>query len=264
MTTADRVHRGPGSWIRRFHPVAHSAAAPVLVVLPHAGGNASFYFPLSRDLAARAEVLTVQYPGRQERLAETAPDTVAGLVDGVERALLPWRDRPLVLFGHSMGAVLAYELTRRLEARGAGPRGLVVSARRSPLVARAPETVHLRDDDALLAHVAALSGTDPALLADPEFRELILPALRADYRAIETYRHEPGRPPLRTPVSVLLGESDPRASVADAMGWRELTEAAFTFRGFPGGHFYLADHHEAVTRALTEDLTAFTSPARPS
>ncbi|MFG2622063.1 thioesterase II family protein [Streptomyces sp. NPDC048507] len=260
MTTADRLHQGPGSWIRRFHPVAHPETAPVLVVLPHAGGNASFYFPLSRDLAARAEVLTVQYPGRQERLGESAPDTVAALVDGVERALLPWRDRPLVLFGHSMGAVLAYELTRRLEASGAGPRGLIVSGRRSPLVARREQNVHLQGDDALLAQVAALAGTDPRLLADPDFRELILPALRADYRAIETYRHEPGGSPLRTPVSVLVGESDPRASVAEAMGWREVTGAAFTFRGFPGGHFYLSDHHEAVTRALTEDLTVFTSP----
>lgn len=251
----------PSPWIRRFHPAPHPPhppAAPVLVVLPHAGGNASFYFPLSRDLAARAEVLTIQYPGRQERLSEPAPDTVAALVDGVERALAPWRDRPLVVFGHSMGAVLAYELTRRLEASGAGPRGLVVSGRRSPLVRREEQNLHLQGDDALIAHVSGLSGTDPALLADPEFRELILPSLRGDYRAIETHRHEPG-PPLRTPVSVYLGESDPRASVAEAMAWRDLTTAPFTYRGFPGGHFYLSAQHAPVVRALTEDLTAFTA-----
>ncbi|MCX5381122.1 thioesterase II family protein [Streptomyces sp. NBC_00091] len=246
-------------WIRRFHPPAHPGAAPVLVVLPHAGGSASFYFPLSRDLAAHAEVLTVQYPGRQERLGEPIPDTVAGLADGVERALAPWRGRPLVLFGHSMGAVLAYELTRRLEAAGEGPSGLIVSGRRSPLIHR-DEDVHTQGDDALLARVHALSGTDAGLLADPEFRAMILPALRSDYRAIETWRHEPG-PLLRTPVSVLCGESDPRASVAEAMGWRELTGAAFTFRGFPGGHFYLAGQpqHEAVVRAVAEDLAAFTA-----
>ncbi|MFF4371354.1 thioesterase II family protein [Streptomyces sp. NPDC001594] len=245
-------------WIRRFHPPAdpHAAPAstPVLVVLPHAGGNASYYFPLSRDLAAHAEVLTIQYPGRQERLAEPSPDTIAGLADGVERALEPWRERPLVLFGHSMGAVLAYELTRRLEA-GAGPRGLILSGRRSPLVPRRDD-LHTLDDEALLAHVQALSGTDAGLLADPELRALILPALRSDYHAVGTYRHEPG-PPLRTPVSVLCGESDPRTSVAEAMGWRELTEGAFTFRGFPGGHFYLAAEHGAVTAAIAEDLRGF-------
>ncbi|MEV7542861.1 alpha/beta fold hydrolase [Streptomyces sp. NPDC089915] len=246
------------AWIRRFHPPAGAGTEPVLVVLPHAGGNASYYFPLSRDLAAHAEVLTVQYPGRQERLREPSPDTIAGLADGVERALEPWRGRPLVLFGHSMGAVLAYELTRRLEASGEGPRGLILSGRRSPLVPRRDD-LHTLDDDALLAHVQALSGTDAGLLADPELRALILPALRSDYRAVGTYRHEPG-PPLRTPVSVFCGESDPRASVAEAMGWRELTGAAFTFRGFPGGHFYLAERHEAVVGAITQDLRAFTTP----
>ncbi|MFF5706512.1 thioesterase II family protein [Streptomyces sp. NPDC012794] len=246
-------------WIRRFHPpTAPPGNVPVLVVLPHAGGSASFYFPLSRDLAAHAEVLTVQYPGRQERLGEPIPDTVAGLADGVERALLPWRDRPLVLFGHSMGAVLAYELARRLEAAGDTPRGLIVSGRRSPLIVR-EEDLHTRDDDTLLARVRSLSGTDPALLADPEFRALVLPALRSDYKAVETWRYEPG-PPLRTPVSVLCGESDPRASVAEAMGWRALTGAGFGFRSFPGGHFYLAEQHEAVVRAVAEDLAAFTAP----
>ncbi|GAA0298031.1 alpha/beta fold hydrolase [Streptomyces polychromogenes] len=254
MSVVDRVP-ARDAWLRRFHPPARPGTDPVLVVLPHAGGNASYYFPLSRDLAAHAEVLTVQYPGRQERLGEPSPDTIDGLVDGVERALEPWRGRRLVLFGHSMGAVLAYELTRRLEASGDRPLGLILSGRRSPLVPRRDD-LHTLDDDALLAHVQALSGTDAGLLADPELRALILPALRGDYRAVGTYRHEPG-PLLRTPVSVLCGESDPRASVAEAMGWRELTGAAFTFRGFPGGHFYLAERHEAVVRAIAEDLAVF-------
>ncbi|AZM94057.1 alpha/beta fold hydrolase [Streptomyces sp. W1SF4] len=251
-------------WIRRFHPpaVPPGRPVPVLVVLPHAGGSASFYFPFSRDLAAHAEVLTVQYPGRQERLGEPSPDTIAGLADGVERALEPWGGRPLVLFGHSMGAVLAYELARRMEAAGETPRGLIVSGRRSPLAGREEEReeghLHARDDDALLAHVHSLSGTDPALLADPAFRELILPALRSDYRAVETWRHEPG-PPLRTPVSVLCGDADPRASLAEARGWRDVAGAGFGFRGFPGGHFYLTEQHAAVVRAVAEDLAGFTA-----
>ncbi|MGW0395932.1 thioesterase II family protein [Streptomyces sp. NPDC003042] len=256
MTTAKDTRTSP--WIRRFHPAPRQEAAPTLVVLPHAGGNASFYFPLSRDLAPHAEVLTVQYPGRQERLDEPAADSVAALVDGVRRALEPWRERPLVLFGHSMGAVLAFELARRLERAGEGPRGLVLSGRRSPLTHR-EENVHTRGDDALIAQVSALSGTDEGLLANPDFRELILPSLRGDYKAVETYRYEPG-PLLATPLSVLIGESDPRVNRAEATGWRDLTEAPFTFRAFPGGHFYLTDHHEAVVHALTEDLSAFTAP----
>ncbi|WP_331730662.1 alpha/beta fold hydrolase (plasmid) [Streptomyces sp. NBC_00868] len=262
----------PDPWLRRFHP-APAGPAPVLVVLPHAGGNASFYFPWSQALAAHAEVLTVQYPGRHDRFGEPVPDTIDALVEGVRAALRPWRDRPLVLFGHSMGAVVAFELARRLEAAGGpdgesgggpargGLRGLILSGRRSPLTHREEEHHHTRGDEALLAQLGALAGTDPRLLADEGLRALILPALRGDYRAVETYRYGPG-PVLRVPVSVLTGEADPRVSPSEAMAWRELTDGAFTFRGFPGGHFYLTDHQEAVARAIAEDLVSFGAAVR--
>ncbi|MEU3064644.1 alpha/beta fold hydrolase [Streptomyces subrutilus] len=248
----------PDPWIRRFHP-APTAPAPRLVLLPHAGGNASFYFPFSQELAAHAEVLTVQYPGRQDRFGEDAPDSIHAMVDGVHRALEPWLGQPLVLFGHSMGALVAFELARRLEADGAtGLRGLVLSGRRSPLTHR-PDAAPVRSDEELLAQLTSLAGTDPGLLADEGFREVILPALRADYRAVDTYRYAPASADaaLRVPVSVLCGEQDPQVTVAEAMAWRELTGGAFTFRGFPGGHFYLTEHQDAVVRALREDLASF-------
>ncbi|MCY0949826.1 thioesterase II family protein [Streptomyces sp. H27-S2] len=280
-TTAEGAGRpgpGPDPWLRRFHP-APPGPAPRLVLLPHAGGNASYYFPFSQALSAYAEVLTVQYPGRQDRLAEPAPGSIGAMVDGVHQALRPWLDGPLVLFGHSMGALVAFELARRLEAEaGAGSRagsgsqagsgsrtgagslrGLIVSGRRSPLLRRAEDACP-PDDDALLAQLGSLAGTDPRLLADDGFKELILPALRGDYRAVDEYRCAPG-PALRVPVSVLCGEQDPRVSVPEAMAWRELAAGAFTFRGFPGGHFYLAERQDAVVRAVREDLASFGAAA---
>ncbi|MCY0957243.1 thioesterase II family protein [Streptomyces sp. H27-H5] len=246
-------------WLRRFHPGPPSGPAPTLVFLPHAGGSAAYYHPFSAALAPCAEVLVAQYPGRQERIGEPVPGNIAAMADGLLEALMPWRERPLVLFGHSMGALIGYEVTRRLEHAGTPARGLIVSGRRSPLIERS-EGVHPQDDDALIALVSELAGTDARLLADPDFRELILPALRGDYRAVETHRHVPG-PVLRTPVSVLTGESDPRVGVPEAMAWREVTAGAFTFRGFPGGHFYLNEQRDAVSRAIAEDLAAFTARA---
>ncbi|MEU5099957.1 alpha/beta fold hydrolase [Streptomyces sp. NPDC020996] len=244
-------------WIRNFHPAPRHPHR--LVLLPHAGGSASFFFPFSRELSAHTDVSAVQYPGRQERRAEPLLDSVDALVDQIHRALLPLADKPLVLFGHSMGAVLSFELARRIEAEGRIPfLGLIASGRRSPLVHR-EENVHTRGDEALIAEIRALSGTDAGVLADDELLRMVLPAIRSDYKAIETYRYRPEGPgpALGCPVSVLTGESDPRVSLEEAGAWKDLTRGGFAFRSFPGGHFYLTSQRDAVVRAVVEDLTTF-------
>ncbi|XUL94530.1 thioesterase II family protein (plasmid) [Streptomyces galilaeus] len=244
------------AWVRRFHPEAGGPCR--LVCLPHAGGTASFFFPFSQRLAGRADVLAIQYPGRQDRRREAPLETVEELVGAVQRALRPYDGLPLVLLGHSMGAVLAFELARRLEREGRGPLGLIVSGRRAVDVLR-EDRVHTLGDDALIEEVRVLAGTDPGLLQDEEIRSMVLPALRADFRAVETYRYRPdgSMPPLRCPLSVLTGTADPRVSLQEAMGWRELTGGPFGFRTFPGGHFYLADQPDAVCEAVAEDLCSF-------
>ena len=137
-------------WIRRYHPAPDAAAR--MLCLPHAGGSASFFFPMSRDLTPRVEVLAVQYPGRQDRYQEPCLTSVDDFADQIGAALadLEWADgadgeRPLALFGHSLGASVAFELTRRLEAAGRKPAVLFVSGRRAPSRHRT-DTVHLRPD----------------------------------------------------------------------------------------------------------------------
>ncbi|MFE6775112.1 thioesterase II family protein [Streptomyces sp. NPDC057702] len=248
-------------WVRRFHPVADSPHR--LVLLPHAGGAASFFFPFSKALAETTDVLSVQYPGRQDRRAEPALTTMGDLVDAVYAALRPWADRPLVLFGHSMGAVLGFEVARRFEREGDTRLcGLIASGRRAPISVR-DENVHQRDDDGLIAEIRALSGTDSGLLADEELLRMVLPAIRADYTAIETYRCDAdgGTPVLRCPISVLAGSSDPRVNAEEARAWAKLTHGGFTFRDFPGGHFFITPQRERVVAAIAEDVTAFTTPA---
>lgn len=230
------------AWIRAYHPAPWSGVR--LVVLPHAGGSATYYHPFSKALHPEIEVLSVQYPGRQDRRHEAPVEDIGTLADQVVAALGDQPQEPLALFGHSMGALVGFEVARRLERNGTPPVALFLSARRAPGTTRI-ENVHLRDDSGLLDEVKELSGTDPRVLQDPELLSLLLPAIRSDYRAVETYACSPGAA-VGCPVSVLVGDSDPRVTTQDARAWLAHATGRFDLRVFSGGHFYLAEHKDAI------------------
>lgn len=237
--------RQDSAWVSRFHP----SDAPVrLVCFPHAGGAASYYHPLSMKLSSEADVLAIQYPGRQERRAEPCVTDLATLADLVAEELRPWTDRPLALFGHSMGALLSFEVARRLERDDVPVLALFVSGRRAPSRLRG-EAVHQQGDQSLIAHVRQLSGTDSRFLDDPELLSMLLPALRSDYQAVETYRYEPGIP-LSCPLAALIGDQDPLVTAEEAAAWRDHTIDSFELRTYPGGHFYLNEHLPDVTETI--------------
>jgi len=244
-------------WVRRFHPAPESGGR--VVCFPHAGGSATYYFPFSAALSPAADVLAVQYPGRQDRLQEPCITDVPVLADKLADELAHWAERPLTFFGHSMGATVAFEVARRLEARGVILRGFFASGRRAPSRQR-EEHVHLRDDQGLVEVLRRLSGTDAELLADDAVLTMVLPAMRGDYRAIETYRYRPG-PPLNCPILALTGDSDPLVEVAEARAWAHHTVAPFRLRVFPGGHFFLSDHITSIVREITDHL-GVTVPGR--
>ncbi|ASO20364.1 surfactin synthase thioesterase subunit [Actinoalloteichus hoggarensis] len=243
-------------WVRRFHPAPTATAR--LLCLPHAGGSASYFFPVSRRLSPGVEALAVQYPGRQDRLAEKPLESVEELADRLVDVVLPFRDKPLGLFGHSLGALLAFELALRLEDRGVRPVGLFASGRRAPITTREDEYTHLGDDAALIAAVTRLGGTSPGLFDDEEMAAMVLPSIRADYRAAETYRYRPG-PRLATPVHAFVGDADPKATVEEVRRWAEHTDGGFDLTIHPGGHFYLNAHADAVIDRIAALLTGTVS-----
>ncbi|MEV0414716.1 alpha/beta fold hydrolase [Streptomyces sp. NPDC050448] len=248
------------TWFRRFTTAAGDG--PRLVCFPHAGGSATAYTHLARTLPADFDVVSVQYPGRQDRYRE-APFTalaplIAAVAEELARELAADSGRPYALFGHSMGALVAFETARLLAREGnlPGPQRLFLSGRGAP---DPRDTIpDLHDDADVLAEMRRLGGTDQAMLDNPEVLEMVLPALRADYRALGGYTWRGGEP-LATAITALIGDSDPMVTVDEARTWREHTSGDFALKVFPGGHFYLADHVGQVAATVTEGLLVGTA-----
>jgi surfactin synthase thioesterase subunit len=242
-----------GRWLRRHAP--RPDAALRLLCLPHGGGGASGYAPWGRLLPPWIETVAVQYPGREDRWDEPGATAVADVVAAVAEEAGPLLDRPYALFGHSMGAAIAYELAHALTDQGRGaPVRLFASGHEAPQDARGG-TVHLLGDDGLAAELDRLGGTDAAVLSDPALRTAVLERVRADYRLAETWRPR-ARAPLSCPVSVFLGADDPDLEPAEAVRWAAATSAGVETRVFPGGHFYLVERRDEVVAAVAAALGA--------
>lgn len=243
---------GPAALSRWFTtPRPQPSARWRLVCLPHAGAGASTYFAWGAALAAAGvEVRAVQYPGRESRLGEplipSAPALVAALADQWPELA---GDGPCALFGHSMGALLGYELALELARRGAAapPRHLFLSGRNPP--SSPPRTPSLRalPDHQFLAAVAARYGNlPPELLADAEMRALITPILRADFQLVDDYvGGAPG--PIDVPLTIFGGTEDPFTSAAELGKWSGYTRGICRVQLIPGGHFF---HQQARAQVI--------------
>ncbi|MDE3721848.1 alpha/beta fold hydrolase [Nocardiopsis sp. N85] len=244
---------GTGSpWLRRFH--AREGARLTVVLFPHAGGSANFYREWSADLPEEYALLVVQYPGRETRMGEPPVDRMEDLAEGAVAAIEECVSGPYALFGHSMGALVAYESTRRLAKGPLGaPVRLFASARCAPGREGPTAGVHLLDDDGLVAVIEALGGTPPGVLADHGLRSLVLPAVRGDYRLVDTYR--PTAPaPVDVPVTALAGADDPSVTPEEVAAWAETTTRGHVLEVLPGDHFFPVRHRAEVLRILARDL----------
>ena len=238
-----------GEWLQTYRRVPSPRAR--LICFPHAGAGATVYRRWSMLVPPDVEVVAVSYPGRQHRLADPFSPSIAATATAIAAEIARLDPVPCALFGHSMGAVIAYETTVRLErSYGLLPRRLFVSGRWPP-GHRVPDEhpAGPADDDELLEHLRKLGNTQLDLFAVAELRELLLDVLRADYRLLA--EHRPERP-TRTITSVTgyCGDADPGCAIDDVAAWRAVTGGSFRLRVFPGDHFYL----DVVTADVVADV----------
>ncbi|MFB9903353.1 thioesterase II family protein [Allokutzneria oryzae] len=251
MTTAEG--EATRTWFRRYRPVARPRAR--LVCFAHAGGGPSAFRSWHEGLPSDVEVLGVRYPGRQDRVVEDCVARMEPLADAIADAVKPLLDRPMVFFGHSMGAWVAYEVALRLHRdHGFSLDQLLVSGQVAPH--RHEPGGEDPGAEAVIAEVRRLGGYDAQLFEDPELRELVLPAILADFSLVRTYACDPQRR-VDAPVVALFGEQDEDARPEDVRAWAERTTGGYAQRSFPGGHFYLAEHETALLR----EISALLAPA---
>jgi medium-chain acyl-[acyl-carrier-protein] hydrolase len=204
-------------------------------------------------LPDEVEVVSVQLPGRENRFNEQPIESMERLVGQLVDGLAGYLTRPFALFGHSMGALIAFELIRRLRRSGVGPVHLFASGCRAPhLPSRSPDWHTLPDHD-LITKIEALGGIPPALLAERQLLDTILPTLRSDCTLSETYVCRP-QPPLNCPVSAFGGLLDDEVFPEDVQGWSCHTTGPFRAHLLPGGHFFINSTLEGLLEMVASEL----------
>ncbi|GGS43684.1 thioesterase II family protein [Streptomyces violaceus] len=237
-------------WIRRYRD--DDGCKTKLVCFPPAGAGASTYRTWAPQLPPDVGVLAVRYPGREDRFGEPIPSRLETLADNIADALMDLTRHRMVLFGHSMGASVAHEVALRFQERGRQPAALCVSGRR-PTHALAGRQMISGTDEEIIAHVVSFDASRAAVFADVGLREIVLPAVRADYHLVDDYSGGP-RPLLDCPVYGYTGDDDTQVTPEQMRRWGELTRRAFRLQVLPGGHFYLRAEEAALLADLSDVL----------
>ena len=239
------------SWLRISSPKPNARLR--LFCFPYAGGGGMIYRTWHQYLPSDIEVCAVQLPGRENRLRERPFTNLVELVQQLLPHLLPYLDKPYAIFGHSMGALIAFELAQQLVRQpGRIPTYLFVSGRRAPFLPEPELPLHkLPTDEIFLAELQRRYNNIPApIYEDAELRALFAPLLRADLALVETYQC-PAPTSLPCSIVALGGDSDPLVSLTELQSWQTLTHAAFALHRFHGGHLYLNEQPQQLLATIT-------------
>jgi len=238
-------------WLIR-EPKKHPALR--LFCFCYAGGNALAYLPWQAEFGAQVEICAVQLPGRGARLNEAPFTSLPALVRVLAPIIAQRSEVPFAFFGHSLGALLAFEIARFCKLNYLpSPRHLFVSGCNAPQQRGAREGLHRLPDDVLIEKLRDYNGTPPEVLAHRELLELVLPTLRADFALVEDYVYRPGLQ-LTVPITVLAGRGDVHCPPEQVAAWRKETVDACQVHWFDGDHFFIHSARAAVIDCIAAEL----------
>ncbi len=241
--------------VRRPRPNGLPAARRRLICFAYAGGSASSFHEWPNMLPPDLDVWAVQLPGRGSRFRESTMAVLGELLDRLVPALKFTDPMPTYFFGHSLGALLSFEVARRsdLPCRDV-LAGLVISGAAAPRLRGPTKGLHRLEDSELIAELANYNGTPPEILAHRELMQLVLPTIRADFALVERYEYREAAP-LPWPMAVFSGERDHFVSSEQIQGWRAETSGPFEVHSFAGDHFFLHSHRDEVLAQLGNVLS---------
>lgn len=224
-----------------------------LFCFPHAGGSASMFHNWSDYFLSEIEICPVQYPGREGRMLERPFNRLTPLIDALANVMMPLLDTPFAFFGHSMGALVSFELARKLQKVNIHPEYLFVSSFRDPQIASRRSPLHVLDDWELLERMGEFHGTPHVILQNQELMNSLLPTFRADFAVHERYVYAKSAL-LTCPIFAFGGLEDTLVSYEELYSWRNQTSGNFGLQMYPGDHFYLRDHAAALSQLISKEL----------
>lgn len=249
---SSKTRRDVDPWVAAPRPKPQARIR--LFCFPYAGGSSAIYHRWPNDLTSEVEVYLLQLPGRGSRLQEPAFTGLDALVEAIAQAILPYLKKPFAFFGHSMGALVAFELARYLRRTQAPvPAQLFISGRTAPQIADTDAPAHDLPEEEFVQEVRRLNGTPGEVLEHPELMHLMIPLLRADFSVCETYSYKV-EPALDCPITVLGGLQDHEVPRESLEAWREHTTSDFKVRMLPGDHFFLNTDQPQLLRIVAQEL----------
>jgi medium-chain acyl-[acyl-carrier-protein] hydrolase len=227
-----------------------------LFCFPYAGGSAWVFRPWLNHLPTTIELCPIELPARGKRWAESPITRLDILIEALKIAILPHLNQPFAFFGHSMGGIVSFELTRLLSKEyNVSPVYLFISGCRAPQIQDLDPPIHNLPEAEFIEELHRLNGTPKAVLENAELMELVLPTLRADFAMLETYNYF-GDTPLNCPIAVFGGLQDNEVSYEDLQAWKIQTNQAFSLEMFEGDHFFIDSARSLLLTSITSKLSS--------